>query len=102
MIQKLLIGFIASIGISVIGLLARITGIGPFPAEKLYNTVTFWMGTPAMFQLVHKLLGFGQAGKIAAFMGVLLGWVGGLALRPSSARSPWGSGPPLVCARDTR
>jgi DMSO/TMAO reductase YedYZ molybdopterin-dependent catalytic subunit len=80
MIQKLLIGFISSIGISVIGLLARITGLGLFPAEKLYNTVTFWLGTPAMFQLVHKLLGFGQAGKIAAFMGVLLGWVGGLTL----------------------
>jgi DMSO/TMAO reductase YedYZ molybdopterin-dependent catalytic subunit len=80
MIQKLVIGFISSIGISVIGLLARILAVGPFPAEKLYNTVTFWMGTPAMFQLVHKLLGFGQAGKIAAFMGVLLGWVGGLTL----------------------
>ena len=78
--QALLIGFISSVALSLAGLIARILAVGPFPAEKLYNTVTFWLGTPEMFQLVHKIFGFGQGGKIAAFGGVLLGWLGGLTL----------------------
>ncbi len=76
----LLVGFISSIGVTLVGIVLRLLANVPFPAEKLYNLVTFWLGTPAMFQFVHKLLGFGQAGKIAAFGGVLIAWLGGLTL----------------------
>jgi DMSO/TMAO reductase YedYZ molybdopterin-dependent catalytic subunit len=78
--DALLVGFISSVGVSLVGIVLRLTAGVPFPAEKLYNTVTFWLGTPEMFQLIHRLLGFGQAGKVAAFGGVLIAWLGGLTL----------------------
>jgi DMSO/TMAO reductase YedYZ molybdopterin-dependent catalytic subunit len=77
---SLLVGFISSVGVSLVGIVLRLLANVPFPAEKLYNIVTYWLGTPAMFQLVHRLLGFGQGGKVAAFGGVLLAWLGGLTL----------------------
>ena len=80
MIPALLIGFIASVALSAIGLAARLLARVPFPAEKLYNWATYQLGTPARFQLVHKIFGFGEGGKIFAFVGVLFAWVGGLTL----------------------
>lgn len=70
--------FIASVALAAISLLARVLAGIPSPLEKLYNTITFWLGTPEMFQLVHKLLGFGEAGKIMAFIGSSLLWIGGI------------------------
>ncbi len=80
MIPALLIGFIASVALSAVGLLARLANLAPFPAEKLYNWATYQLGVPALFQLVHKIFGFGEGGKIFAFVGVLFVWVGGLTL----------------------
>ena len=80
MIPALLIGFIASVALSAIGLIARLANLAPFPAEKLYNWATYQLGVPALFQLVHKIFGFGEGGKIFAFVGVLFAWVGGLTL----------------------
>ena len=70
--------FIASVALAAISLLARVLVAIPSPLEKLYTTITFWLGTPQMFQLVHKLLGFGEAGKIAAFLGSSLLFIGGI------------------------
>jgi DMSO/TMAO reductase YedYZ molybdopterin-dependent catalytic subunit len=80
MIPALLIGFIASVALSAVGLIARLANLAPFPAEKLYNWATYQLGVPALFQLVHKIFGFGEGGKIFAFVGVLFAWVGGLTL----------------------
>jgi DMSO/TMAO reductase YedYZ molybdopterin-dependent catalytic subunit len=80
MIPALIIGFIASVALSAIGLVARLANLAPFPAEKLYNWATYQLGVPALFQLVHKIFGFGEGGKIFAFVGVLFAWVGGLTL----------------------
>lgn len=80
MIPALLIGFIASVALSALGLMARLANLAPFPAEKLYNWATYQLGVPALFQLVHKIFGFGEGGKIFAFVGVLFAWVGGLTL----------------------
>jgi hypothetical protein len=80
MIPALLIGFIASVALSALGLIARLANLAPFPAEKLYNWATYQLGVPALFQLVHKIFGFGEGGKIFAFVGVLFAWVGGLTL----------------------
>lgn len=72
--------FIASVLLSALSLVARVFFGIPSPIERLYNSLTFWLGTPEMFQLVHRLLGFGEAGKIAAFLGSSLLWVGGVML----------------------
>ncbi len=72
--------FIASVALAALSLLARVLFNIPSPLEKLYTTITFWLGTPEMFQLVHKLLGFGEAGKIAAFLGSSLLFIGGLTI----------------------
>jgi DMSO/TMAO reductase YedYZ molybdopterin-dependent catalytic subunit len=72
--------FIASVALSAISLFARVLFGVPSPLEKLYNTLTFWLGTPQMFQLVHQLLGFGEAGKIMAFIGSSLLFIGGITL----------------------
>ncbi len=69
--------FIASVVLAALSLIARVFVGLPSPLEKLYNTITFWLGTPAMFQFVHKLLGFGEAGKVMAFLGSSLLWIGG-------------------------
>lgn len=72
--------FIASAALVTISLLARVMVGLPSPPEKLYNALTFWLGTPQVFQLVHSLLGFGEAGKIVAFLGSSLLFVGGITL----------------------
>jgi DMSO/TMAO reductase YedYZ molybdopterin-dependent catalytic subunit len=80
--------FIASVALAALSLVARVFFGIPSPIEKLYNSLTFWLGTPEMFQLVHRLLGFGEAGKIAAFLGSSLLWVGGIALFGLSGSVP--------------
>ncbi len=73
-------GFVGATVLSALGLLARLVAGAPFPAESLFNRVTQLLGTPAMFQLVHATFGYGQGGKIAAFVAVALVWIGGLTL----------------------
>jgi DMSO/TMAO reductase YedYZ molybdopterin-dependent catalytic subunit len=80
--------FIASVALTALSLLARVFLGIPSPVEKLYNSLTFWLGTPEMFQLVHRLLGFGEAGKIAAFLGSSLLWIGGITLFGLSGALP--------------
>jgi DMSO/TMAO reductase YedYZ molybdopterin-dependent catalytic subunit len=72
--------FIASVALTVLSLAARVLFGIPSPVEKLYNSLTFWLGTPEVFQVVHRLLGFGEAGKVVAFVGSSLLWVGGVTL----------------------
>ena len=78
--HKLLNGFIASVGLSALILAARLLANIPAPLEVLYKELTHFLGVPAMFQFVHRLLGFGQAGKVVAFVGSAALWVGGVAL----------------------
>jgi DMSO/TMAO reductase YedYZ molybdopterin-dependent catalytic subunit len=73
-------GFIASAALALISLGARVFLGIPSPLERLYNQLTFWLGTPEMFQLVHRLLGFGQAGKIVALLGSSVLWIGAITL----------------------
>jgi DMSO/TMAO reductase YedYZ molybdopterin-dependent catalytic subunit len=80
--------FIASVALAALSLVARVFFGIPSPIEKLYNSLTFWLGTPEMFQLVHRLLGFGEAGKIMAFLGSSLLWVGGVMLFGLSGALP--------------
>jgi DMSO/TMAO reductase YedYZ molybdopterin-dependent catalytic subunit len=68
---RLLAGFIAATATIAISLGLRLSLGLSSPIEKLYSELTHFLGTPAMFQLVHKLLGFGEAGKIAAFLGTV-------------------------------
>ncbi len=77
---SLLAGFIQAVVLSALGLLATV-GLGaPYPPQELFNKVTQLLGTPAMFQLVHATFGYGQGGKVAAFVAVAAAWLGGLTL----------------------
>jgi DMSO/TMAO reductase YedYZ molybdopterin-dependent catalytic subunit len=82
-------GFVALVAVSALGLVARLVADVPYPPQELFNHLTQFLGTPAVFQLVHKLFGYGAGGKVFAFAGsfalwlVVLGAVG--ALRPAWA-----------------
>ncbi len=64
-----------------IGLLVGVVGFGlrgagvSWPLEGLFAQITYWLGVPAMFNLIHKLLGYGEAGKNLAFAGTVVGWL---------------------------
>ncbi|GEM47430.1 molybdopterin-dependent oxidoreductase [Deinococcus cellulosilyticus] len=73
-------GFSAAVIFSVLGLAGRVWGQLPYPPQVIFDRITQFLGTPVMFNLIHDLLGVGQGGKIAAFVGVLLMWLGGLSL----------------------
>ena len=74
----LLIGFVQVVALSALGLLARAVLGAPYPPQALFNAVSQLLGTPAMFQFVHATFGYGQGGKIAAFVAVVIAWIGGL------------------------
>ncbi|GGJ23749.1 molybdopterin-dependent oxidoreductase [Deinococcus roseus] len=78
--SSLIVGFSAAVLLSGLGLLARMWAAAPYPPQVLFDRISQFLGTPAMFNLIHHLLGVGQGGKIAAFLGVLLLWLGGLTL----------------------
>lgn len=78
--STLLAGFVAAVGLSAVGVLIRLFFGAPLPFEALFNGVTQFLGTPAMFQFVHATFGYGQGGKVAAFVAVALAWLGGLTL----------------------
>ncbi len=68
-------GFVALVVISVLGLILRLTLEIPYPPQELFNRMSQFMGTPAMFQLVHQVLGYGVAGKVFAFTGSFAVWL---------------------------
>lgn len=78
--HRILNGFIASVALSASILAARLLAGIPAPLEAVYKELTHFLGVPEMFQFVHRLLGFGQAGKVVAFVGSAALWVGGVAL----------------------
>lgn len=77
---SLLAGFIQAVVLSALGLLATADLGAPYPPQKVFDKVTQLLGTPAMFQLVHATFGYGQGGKVAAFVAVAAVWLGGLTL----------------------
>jgi DMSO/TMAO reductase YedYZ molybdopterin-dependent catalytic subunit len=79
-VRPLLAGFVGAVALSAIGLMLRQLGGLPYPPQALFDRLTQLLGTPAMFALVHTTFGYGQGGKVAAFISVVLAWVGGLSL----------------------
>ena len=49
-----------------------------YPPLRLFGVLTQLLGIPKLFQLVHQIFGLGQGGKIFAFTGVSVLWLGGL------------------------
>ena len=80
-------GFIALVAVSGLGLVARLIWEIPYPPQELFNRLTQLMGTPAMFQLIHKLLGYGAGGKVFAFAGSFALWL--VALTALGWLRPW-------------
>lgn len=67
-------GMGAGLGLGLLGLGLRGLGVA-YPLEGLFAQVTHWLGTPAMFNLVHGLFGYGELAKNLAFAGVALAWL---------------------------
>jgi DMSO/TMAO reductase YedYZ molybdopterin-dependent catalytic subunit len=78
--RSLLPGFIAAVFLSAISLAARLLAGIPSPLEAVYKELTHFLGVPAVFQLIHRLFGTGEAGKIVAFLGSSILWIGGVTL----------------------
>lgn len=64
------------LGIAGFGL--RAFGLG-YPLEGMFARITYWLGVPAAFNLVHKLLGYSDLAKNLAFIGTVGLW---LAIHP--------------------
>ncbi|GGJ23213.1 hypothetical protein [Deinococcus roseus] len=47
----------------------------PYPLFDLYQSITHFLGTPKVFQLIHKLFGYGTLGQNLAFMGTSVLWI---------------------------
>jgi DMSO/TMAO reductase YedYZ molybdopterin-dependent catalytic subunit len=80
LVRTLLVGFVAAVTLSALGLVLRLLAGVAFPPQALFDRVTQFLGTPAMFQFIHATFGYGQGGKVAAFVSVALVWIGGLSL----------------------
>ena len=83
---RLLRAWIAAVLLSVLGYAALIWAGWAYPPIILYGVLTQALGLPAVFQLIHRVLGLGQDAKILAFSGVALLWLGGLSLLGSLER----------------
>jgi len=46
-----------------------------WPLEGLFAQITYWLGVPFVFNLLHKILGYGEAGKNLAFFGTAILWL---------------------------
>ena len=74
LVSTLLAGFVAAVGLSAVGVLMRVLFGAPLPFEALFNSVTQFLGTPAMFQIVHATVEIHQctnktaSGAIAPLM----------------------------------
>ncbi|WP_161882421.1 molybdopterin-dependent oxidoreductase [Deinococcus alpinitundrae] len=77
---RLLRAWIAAVLLSATGYAALVWASWAYPPITLYGTLTQLLGTPAIFQLLHRLLGLGQDAKLLAFSGVAVLWLGGLSL----------------------
>jgi DMSO/TMAO reductase YedYZ molybdopterin-dependent catalytic subunit len=78
--MRFLRAWIAAVVLSVIGYLLFVaTGLA-YPPLRLFGAMTQLLGIPKLFQIVHQIFGLGQGGKIFAFTGVSLLWLGGLTL----------------------
>jgi DMSO/TMAO reductase YedYZ molybdopterin-dependent catalytic subunit len=64
----------AGILLGIVGFALRGFGVG-WPLEGLFAQITYWLGVPAMFNLIHKLLGFGDLAKNLAFIGTAFLWL---------------------------
>ncbi|MDX2006323.1 MAG: molybdopterin-dependent oxidoreductase [Meiothermus sp.] len=67
-------GLLAGVAIGALGLLLRNYGVG-WPLEGLYAQMTYWLGVPAVFNLIHNLFGYGDLGKNLAFVAAAGGWL---------------------------
>ncbi len=83
---RLLRAWIAAVGLSLLGYAALIWASLPYPPITLFGSLTQWLGVPATFQVLHRLLGLGQDAKLLAFGVVALLWLGGLSLLGSLER----------------
>ncbi|GGJ88334.1 hypothetical protein GCM10008939_35480 [Deinococcus aquiradiocola] len=66
--------------LSAIGYALFVASGVAYPPLRLFGALTQLLGIPKLFQLVHQVFGLGQGGKIFAFMGVAVLWLGGLTL----------------------
>lgn len=71
-------GVLAGLGLAALGFLFYSWGLS-YPLLNLYAQMTFWLGVPAVFNLIHSVLGYGELGKNLAFVGAAGVW---LALHP--------------------
>lgn len=71
-------GVLVGVGLAALGFLLYQWGLS-YPLLNLYAQMTFWLGVPAVFNLVHSVFGYGELGKNLAFMGAVGVW---LALHP--------------------
>ncbi len=71
-------GVLAGAGLAALGLVFYRWGLS-YPLLNLYGQMTFWLGVPAVFNLIHSLLGYGELAKNLAFIGAVGVW---LALHP--------------------
>ncbi|WP_407541368.1 molybdopterin-dependent oxidoreductase [Deinococcus radiomollis] len=78
--MRFLRAWIAAIVLSLIGYLLFLAVDLAYPPLRLFGTMTQLLGIPRLFQLVHQIFGLGQGGKIFAFTGVSVLWLGGLTL----------------------
>jgi DMSO/TMAO reductase YedYZ molybdopterin-dependent catalytic subunit len=74
-LEPLMRGFVSLVVVSALGLLARLVAEVPYPPQELFNRLSQFLGTPAMFQIVHKVLGYGAGGKVFAFAGSFALWL---------------------------
>lgn len=56
------------------GLPLRAFGVG-WPPEGLFALTTHWLGVPWVFNLLHRLFGFGDLAKNLAFLGAVALWL---------------------------
>ncbi len=61
-------------GLAALGLGLRALGVG-YPLEGVYGFLTFWLGVPAVFNLVHEVFGYGSLAKNLAGVGALGVWL---------------------------
>ncbi|MGY2895212.1 molybdopterin-dependent oxidoreductase [Deinococcus sp. UYEF24] len=76
--MRFLRAWIAAIVLSLIGYLLFLASGLAYPPLRLFGEMTQLLGIPKLFQIVHQIFGLGQGGKIFAFTGVSVLWLGGL------------------------
>ncbi|ULH15071.1 molybdopterin-dependent oxidoreductase [Deinococcus sp. KNUC1210] len=78
--MRFLRAWITAVLLSVVGYLLFLWLGLAYPPLRLFGAMTQLLGVPKIFQLVHAVFGLGQGGKIFAFTGVAVLWLGGLTL----------------------